>query len=329
MNLFIPAAMKQPLRILRPLLVLVIFVGAVCLLAHELRDFEYEQLLEGLRHIRLGQIALAIALTALNYMVLLGYDYLAIQYIGRPLPLWKLALASFIGHVSSFNFGSILAGSSMRYRLYSAWDFSAVEVLQLIAILGLTFWLGVLFLAGVVFVVTPIPVPETIAHAIPLADVRILGVVLLLIVLGYLAICAVRRRPLKIWTWELPLPPPRLTMAQIAVSSADLMVAAAVLYTVLPPLEGAGYVKALGVFLLGMVSAVITHIPAGLGIFDVMVVTFLPENKAGIASVLAALVVFRGVYYLLPLVVAAILWIGHETHVGWHSLRGWLQRRKG
>lgn len=321
--------MKQSLRILRPLLVLLIFVGAVGLLAHELRDFEYDQLLNELRNIRPSQIALAIALTALNYVFLLGYDYLAIQYIGRPLPFWKLALASFIGHVSSFNFGSILGGSSMRYRLYSAWDFSTVEVLQLIAILGLTFWLGVLFLAGVVFVVTPIPVPETIAHAIPLADVRMLGVVLLLIVLGYIAICAVRRRPLKIWTWELPLPPPRLTIGQIAVSSADLMVAAAVLYTVIPPLEGVSYVKVLGVFLLAMVAAVITHIPAGVGVLELVVTTFLPQDDAGKATAVAALVVFRGVYYLLPLVAAATLWMGHEVHVGWHLFRGWLQRRKG
>jgi uncharacterized membrane protein YbhN (UPF0104 family) len=320
--------MKRSLRILRALVVLLIFAGAVALLSHELRDFEYDQLLDVLQHIRLSQIALAIVLTVLNYVFLLGYDYLAIQYIGRPLALWKLALASFIGHVSSFNFGSILGGSSMRYRFYSAWGFSTVEVLQLIAILGLTFWLGVLFLAGVVFVVTPIPVPEKIVEVIPFADVRMLGVVLLLVVVGYVGICAVRRRPLKIGTWELPLPPPRLTIAQIAVSSADLMLAAAVFYTVLPPLEGASYVKVLGVFLLGMVSAMITHIPAGVGIFELVVLTFLPEDDAGKASALAALVVFRGVYYLLPLVVAGALWISHEIHVGWHLFREWLRRRK-
>lgn len=320
---------KQSLRILRPLAVLLIVAVAVGFLAYKLQAFEYRLLLVELRKIGPSQIALAIALTVLNYVFLLGYDYLAIQYIGRPLPFWKLALASFIGHVSSFNFGSLLGGSSMRYRLYSAWDFSSVEVLQLIAILGLTFWLGVLFLAGVVFVVTPIPVPDKIAQAIPLADVRMLGVVLLLIVLGYIAICAVRRRPLKIWTWEVPLPPPRLTIGQIAVSSADLMVAAAVLYTVLPPLEGASYVKVLGVFLLAMVMAVITHVPAGIGVLEVVVTTFLPEDDSGLFSAVAALVVFRGVYYLLPLVVAAMLWIGHEIYVGWAVLAELRQRRKG
>ncbi len=117
-------------------------------------------------------------------------------------------------------------------------------------------------------------------------------------------------------------------MAQIAVSSADLMVAAAVFYTVLPPLEGATYVKVLGVFLLGMVSAVITHIPAGVGIFELVVVAFLPQEETQKATAVAALVVFRGVYYLLPLVTAATLWLGHEIHVGWRSLRGWLQRRE-
>jgi hypothetical protein len=319
---------KQSLRILRALAVLLIVAVAVGFLAYKLQAFKYDVLLVELGKIGPSQIALAIALTVLNYVFLLGYDYLAIQYIGRPLPFWKLALASFIGHVSSFNFGSLLGGSSMRYRLYSAWDFSAVEVLQLIAILGLTFWLGVLFLAGVVFVVTPIPVPDDVARAIPLADIRVLGVVLLLIVLGYIAICAVRRRPLKIWNWEVPLPPPRLTIGQIAVSSADLMVAAAVLYVVVPPLEGASYVKVLGVFLLSMVMAVITHVPAGVGVLELVVTTFLPQDDAGIPSAVAALVVFRGVYYLLPLMIAAMLWIGHEVYVGWHFFREWFRRRK-
>jgi uncharacterized membrane protein YbhN (UPF0104 family) len=320
---------NQLLRILRPLVVLLVFVGAIGLLAYKLQGFKYDRLIEELGSIRPSQIALAIALTALNYVFLLGYDYLAIQYIGHPLPFWKLALASFIGHVSSFNFGSLLGGSSMRYRLYSAWGFSTMEVLQLIAILGLTFWLGVLFLAGIVFVVAPIPVPDQIADALPFVDVRLLGVVLLLVVLSYLVICGVRRRPLKVWKWYLPLPPPRLTIGQIAVSSADLMVAAAVLYTVLPPLEGASYIKVLGVFLLAMVTAVITHVPGGVGVLELVVTAFLPEDDAGLAPALAALVVFRAVYYLLPLVVAAMLWISHEIYLGWTMLAKARRRRRG
>ena len=69
---------------------------------------------------------------------------------------------------------------------------------------------------------------------------------LLLIVLGYVALDALYyRRPLRFFRWRFALPPLRLTLYQIAIACGDLLVAAAILYTLLPPAEG-GYVRVLG-----------------------------------------------------------------------------------
>jgi hypothetical protein len=130
--------MKPALRIIRPLVLLLILSGAGYLLYELLKDLHVKELVEDLKAMRASQIGLAICLTALNYVLLMGYDWLAIRYIGHALPLGKLAVASFIGHVSSFNLGAMFGGSSMRYRIYSAWKFSMVEIVQLVAILGLT-----------------------------------------------------------------------------------------------------------------------------------------------------------------------------------------------
>jgi len=322
--------MKHALRILRPLVILAIFAGAVWLLYHQLKDLRFDDLVQDLKQTRSSQIVLAIALTALNYVFLLGYDWLAIRYLKHPLPLGKLAVASFIGHVSSFNLGSIAGGSSMRYRIYSAWKFSLVEIVQLVAILGLTFWLGVLALAGIVFLVAPFPIPENVLNHLPdwarqhlpWHDVRFLGVILLLHVVGYLAICAVWRKPLRIKGRELPLPPPGLSLGQIAVSCADLMVGAAVFYVLLPPDLVVGYVRFLGVFLLGLVVQVFLHVPAGLGVFDVVMLAFFPPEDMA-----APLLVFRGVYYLLPLVVAGFVLLGLEIALGREFFRELAKRR--
>jgi uncharacterized membrane protein YbhN (UPF0104 family) len=115
--------MKLTLRIVRPLVLLAIFAGAAWILYDQLKDLRFEELVDDLKATRASQIAIAICLTALNYVFLMGYDWLAIRYIGHPLSLGKLAVASFIGHVSSFNLGGIAGGSSMRYRIYSAWKF--------------------------------------------------------------------------------------------------------------------------------------------------------------------------------------------------------------
>jgi uncharacterized membrane protein YbhN (UPF0104 family) len=323
--------MKRALHIVRPLVLLLIFSAAAWLLYHQLKGLRFEELVDDLKAMRAGQIGVAVCLTALNYIILMGYDWLAIRYIGHPLPLGKLAVASFIGHVSSFNLGAMFGGSSMRYRIYSAWKFSMLEIVQLVAILGLTFWLGVLALAGIMFLLYPFPVPDHVLshlpdwarHGLPWHDVRFLGVILLAHVAAYLGICAVRRKPLRIWRWDLPLPPPGLSLGQIGVSCADLMVAAAVFYVLLPDDLVVRYPMFLGVFLLGLVVQVFLHVPAGLGVFDVVMLAFFPPEDMA-----APLLVFRGIYYLLPLGVAGIVWLALEVTLGRQFLREVSERIK-
>ncbi len=135
---------------------------------------------------------------------------------------------------------------------------------------------------------------------------------LLLIVLGYVALDALHyRRPLRFFRWRIPLPPLRLTLYQIAIACGDLLVAAAILYTLLPPSEG-GYVRVLGVFMLAFVAAVLSHVPGGYGVFDVLILEFLPKECG--PAVVAALLVFRVIYYWLPLLIAAAM-------LGWNEWR--------
>jgi phosphatidylglycerol lysyltransferase len=316
-------AMKLALNIVRPLVILLILGGASWLLYQELKDLRFQDLVDDLQATRASQIAIAIALTALNYVFLMGYDWLAIRYIGHPLPLGKLAVASFIGHVFSFNLGGIAGGSSMRYRIYSAWKFSMIEVVELVIVLGLTFWLGVLVLAGVMFLVAPFPIPDGVLNLLPegarewlaAQGLRFLGIVLLAHVAVYLGVCAVFRKPFRVRHWEVRLPPPSLSLAQIGVACADLMVAAAVFYVLLPARLSAmvSYPELLGMFLLALVVQVALHVPAGIGVFDAVMVGFFIQQKEAMS---AALLVFRGVYYLLPLAVAGIVWIGLEITLG-------------
>lgn len=314
------------LRILRIAVVLLVFVGAVWLLYLKAREISPDDFQRNLAQIRPWQIWAAMGLVALNYFFLCSYDYLAIRYIGRPISLPKLGMAAFIGHVSSFNFGAILGGSFMRSRFYSAWGFSAVEVVQLIAILGITFWLGVLAIAGMVFVLAPFEVPAEVSQAIPqwlrpvfdllMSDIRVFGFLLLVIVAGYVAICTVRRKPLNVFGAHIPLPPPWLTLGQIAVSCADLAIAAGVFYVLLPPEADISYIRCLGVFLLGMVAAVITHIPGGIGVFDVIMLSLLDQD-----TVAGAVAAYRVAYYLIPLAVAGLLLIGFEVVMGREFLK--------
>ena len=177
--------MKSLLRAVKILIVVAIFAAAVYMLTKQLEGYTWADLVEDVSEIELHRVVLAIVLMMLNYVVLFCYDLLAIRYVGRPVPLKKLAMASFIGHVASFNFGSLFGGASLRYRFYSLWKFKTGEIVQLIAILGVTFWLGVLALAGIVFLAAPFDVPQWAQEHISWTNIRHLVGWTLLIFTGF------------------------------------------------------------------------------------------------------------------------------------------------
>ena len=149
--------MKKWLHQIGPFVVVIIFIVAARMLYKDLQHYRIRDIREAAVQIPPWRLWAAVGLTVVNYLVLIGYDYLAIRAIGHPLSLGRVALASFTGFVTSYNFGALLGGTSVRYRLYSAWGLSAVEILQLVVMLGITFWVGIFALAGVFFVVEPFP----------------------------------------------------------------------------------------------------------------------------------------------------------------------------
>jgi len=299
---------KRYWHLLTPALVLLIFGAALWLLFHEFRQFSYRDLRASFFAIPPGWVIGGIGLTVLNYLILINYDWLAVRYIGHPISLARIALASFIGYVSSNNFGMLLGGSSVRYRLYSAWGLSAVEVLELSAMLGLTFWIGVLSLAGVVFTLAPFPLSPR--FHLPFDSVWPLGLAFLILVASYLLLCAVRRRPVRLLGWQLPLPSLRVALLQLVTSSADLIVAAGVFYVLLPADLGLHYLQVLSAYLLAIVVAMFTHVPGGLGVFELVMLVMLAPSQP--RELVASMLVYRAIYYLLPLGIAALMLGGNE-----------------
>jgi phosphatidylglycerol lysyltransferase len=294
-----------------PILVVGIFVGAAWLLYHELRQYHYRDIRQAIGAIPAWRLLASTGLTIANYVVLIGYDYLAVRSIRHPLSFAKISLASFTGFVTSYNFGALLGGTSVRYRLYSAWGLSAVEILQLVIMMGITFWVGAFALASAVFILQPFPIPEKLQ--MPFTSVHPLGFVLLAISLGYVALTAMRKKTLHIGDRQFPLPGTGMTLLQLAVAAVDLCIAAACLYVLVSHELTAGYWEFLGMYLLAVVVVIITHVPGGLGVFELVLLTLAAPQSA--PSMIAALLVFRIIYYLLPLLAAVLLLAGHEINL--------------
>jgi phosphatidylglycerol lysyltransferase len=287
----------------------VLFMVALEVLRIELRMVTWHELTADVLRTPPWQLALALVLTAINYAALTGYDLLAFAYIGKALPRARIALASFLAYAISNSVGfAMLSGASVRYRFYTRWGVTAEELSRIVVSYSVTFWLGLLGLGGLSLVFSPLPdARELPAHQL-LAPT---GWLLLLVPPAYLLATVLRRRPLRVRSFELPVPSPAIAACQVLVSAVEWTLAAAVLYVLLPP-SGLSFLLFLGAFLVAILVGMVSHVPGGIGVFEgLMVLLLKPYLTSG--QLLPALVVYRVVYYLLPLTAALIGLVADEV----------------
>lgn len=303
--------MKKHLRYLGHVLICAIFILAVYLLYNKLKAYSIAQIRESIQQISYARISASLGLMIINYMILVGYDWLALIAIHKKLPLARVALVSFIGQAVSYNFGALLGGTSVRYRFYSAWGFTLSDIVRLVLMLAVTFWVGALGLCGIIFIFWPPIIPDAIAQNMPFSDIRILGYILTAVASSYLCLCFFVRRPLHIFGKEFVFPAPRIAIAQAIVAGIDLVAAAACMYALLPGEIGISFMEFLPSYLMAQVAVVLTHIPGGVGIFELVILEL--THTPGEQVVFAAVLLFRLIYYIIPLLAAAMLLAGYEA----------------
>ena len=286
-----------------PCIGLALFIAALWALHHALAAYRYQEVIAALERLPGQQLCAALLCTALSYLIATGYDWLALRYIRQPLPWPKVGFAALISYAISNSVGlSVLTSSSLRYRLYSSWGLTAVDIARIILFTTLTLWLGILTMGGAVLLLNPLDL-----RAFPYLTMnsRLLGGLLLIAPVAYLVLGMVRRQPLQAGPWTLPMARPRLALPQLALSCLDWVMASAVLYILLPASAKVGFGQVLGVFLVAQLAGLISHVPGGLGVFESLVVLLL-KNQLPAVPLLGALLAYRLIYYLLPLALAAL-----------------------
>ncbi|MFC1863045.1 bifunctional lysylphosphatidylglycerol flippase/synthetase MprF [Thermodesulfobacteriota bacterium] len=288
-----------------PFFGLLLFAIALVVLYHELSVYHLHDILGNIKQIHSYRLFLALLLTVMSYLIMTGYDTLALCYVHHPLSYGRIVFASFIGYAFSNNIGlAMIAGGSVRYRLYSAWGLSTFEITKVVAFCSMTLWLGFFTLGGGVFLLEPLLIPE--AFHLPFVSARPLGAIFLAFVFGYLCLSLLRKKPLNIQNWEFSLPSTRLLISQMAIASLDWGLAGSVLYVLMAPFYNLSFPSFLGVYLLAQLAGLASQLPGGLGVFETVVVLLLSPAVPA-SQVLGSLVVYRGIFYILPLLIAAFL----------------------
>jgi uncharacterized membrane protein YbhN (UPF0104 family) len=297
---------------------LLLFAGAVYALHTQLRDHPLHEILAELRSFPPLRLILALAATALGFLALAGYDAVSLAALGRQLAFRRVAYAAFLGYAFANSLPlSVVTGAAVRYRLYSQWGIARADAGRVITLNTVTYVVGLLASAGLAFALQPVLVPGFLR--LPLHTARPLGFVCLAVVAAYLVWSARPGGDLKLWRWELPRPTFGRALAQIGVSFADWVLSGAALYVLLP--HRVPFHVFFAVFLLGQIAGLVAQVPAGLGVFEaVMLWGLSPALKT--TTVLIALVGYRLVYFLLPLTLAAGIWLVREG-------RRWYRKRNG
>ena len=288
-------------RALPSIIGLALFVGALVVLWHQLSEVTWTALLADVVATPRRALVLALVLTALSYLTLTGYDFLAMRYIRKHLSRGRIGWVSFLAYAVANNVGfAALSGASVRYRFYTRWGLTAEDLSLIVLSNAVACWLGLLMLGGISLVwvapaVAALPLPGWIAPV---------GWACLAVALAYVILVAVWRAPVHVRGFSVPPPRMRLTIAQLAVSAIDWTLAATVLYVLLPP-SPATFVDVLGAFLVAQILGLVSHVPGGIGVFEGLIV-FVLSPFLGASQLLPALVVYRAIYYVAPLTVALV-----------------------
>jgi phosphatidylglycerol lysyltransferase len=273
-------------------------------------ELHLAQVLAAFRAIGPGQVAAAVVFAAVSYLLLTVTEKAALIYARVQLPWLRCALTSFVASALGNSLGAgALSGAAVRYRMYSSLGIRATDIVRASVFCTATLALGIAMLAGATLL-THANEAAVALHASSTAS-AILGFVLLCGPAVYLVRAAVPQRTWNWRGWQFEWPAPNLAAAQLVLGAGDLLAACACAYVLLPVSAETGFLPFATLFMLAVIASVLSGVPGGIGVFESLMVLLLPDVPP--QQLLASLLAYRIVYYLVPFLVALTFLLAHET----------------
>ncbi|MES2977752.1 MAG: lysylphosphatidylglycerol synthase domain-containing protein [Pseudomonadota bacterium] len=287
------------------------FFGVVAFLIYtQARAIQWHEVLSAMRRYPGSMVATAAGLAAGSLLLYSCFDLLGRRYTGHRLGKAKVMAVTFVSYVFNLNLGSLVGGVALRYRLYTRFGLKYGTVTRILSMSMLTNWVGYILLAGVLFSWRPLPLPPN--WKLGGEGLRVLGFAMIALGIAYLMMCAFsRQRTFVLRGHEIDLPSARMAFLQAGMGAANWLLIGSVLYVLLQqrvPLQVVA-----SVLLLAAVAGVIAHVPAGLGVLEAVFVALL-DHLVPRSELLAALVSYRLIYYLVPLSVAVLVFLMLEAN---------------
>jgi hypothetical protein len=277
---------------------LVIIASAATVLYRILRGLNAADVVVALKATETQDVLLAGLFVAAGYFTLTFYDLFALRTIGKTeVPYRVAALAAFTSYSVGHNVGAtVFTGGAVRYRIYSAWGLTALDVAKLCFITGLTFWLGNATVLGLGIAYEP--QAASAIDQLPIWANRLIAVTALVVLAAYVAWVWVKPRVIGRAGWTVTLPGGPLTLLQIVIGILDLACCALAMYVLLPDDPHIDFIRLAVIFVSATLLGFASHSPGGLGVFDAAMLVALIEYEK--EALVAGLLLFRLLYYIVP-----------------------------
>ncbi|MFG1182747.1 putative bifunctional lysylphosphatidylglycerol flippase/synthetase [Xanthobacter versatilis] len=287
------------------ILSLVVIAFAATVLYRMLHNLKLSDVMEALAAKDPRNVVIGFLLVAGAYLTLTFYDWFALRTIGKDhVPYRIAALAGFCSYSIGHNVGfTVFTGGSVRYRIYSAWGLGAIDVAKICFVAGLTFWLGNIAVLGLG--ITIHPEAATAVDRLPPFVNRLIGLGALTVLVGYITWVSLAPRTIGRSSWFVTLPRGRTTLVQVGIGILDLTLCAAAMYMLMPSTPYIDPVSLAVIFVTATLLGFASHAPGGLGVFDAALLVALPQFDK--SELLAALLIFRLFYYIVPFTLSLTL----------------------
>lgn len=320
--------LKYVWQTLLALVAVFIFSLAMKALYNLIKTIHFADVLAAIEHIPKTHLAVAVLVVAFGYTLLTLYDVIAIRQVRKsstlphvtaPIGYPKIALTAYTAYAISHTVGAnVLTASGIRYRFYTLSGLTSAEIANIVWLVSMAFTFGISTLVGLSLMISPeitLQLLGNLDQSLGFFDkaiyTQILGSVILAMVIGLVVFSGKTGKHVTLRGWRFDLPPATILLQQIAISILDLGTVALVLWLLLPPEVGIGYLATFSAFIQSMCVGILSHVPGGLGVFEVTMIAAFPQVDK--AQMLGILLVFRVLYYILPFLIALLLFIGYET----------------
>lgn len=287
------------------------FILAAGMLWWQLRDYSLLDIAHAILDIPFINLVAACIACLLGYLALSLYDYLALNYVGGHVSWWKWMLAGMLGFAISNNAGNaMVSGGAIRYRLYTRWRIRGGDILKMLTLSGITYFLGAAAIVVIGYFLIPhADLSESAGLTMGLG--WLFGICITLLLVYFTSTFIFNKKHIQIGEIKFQIPTPKTAFFQLVLGISDSLLASLVLYFCLTPFVQIPFGTFIGLFVVAQATGIFSQVPGGIGVFESIFLAALPDTIDK-ANIFGALLAYRIIYYVLPLIGVGSLFFIYE-----------------